>query len=239
MESAVELIKKEVLPIPEQAKLIVVKDAATMANANSFFLIIKGLRKRIAATFDPMEKAAKQTKQKAEESRKTIVAEREKVEAPLIVGENWLNQQMTKYKLDQDRIREAEKARLRQIAIQEEIDRRKKVEEEKLAEAELLEKAGMKEESQQLVSEAIQEQEAPLTVKTSEPDIREVKMEGATLQTNWYFKIVNENIIPRPYMMPDEVKIGNLVRSQHEKARDILGGGIEIWSETKTRSTGR
>jgi len=141
--------------------------------------------------------------------------------------------------MEQDRIRQEEEARLRKIAIQEEIDRRKKVEEDKLAEAEMLEKAGMKEESQQLVSEAIQENEAPLIVKTAEPNIPKVVMEGATLQTNWYFKIVNESIIPRPYMMPNEVKIGALVRSQHEKARDILGVGVEIWSDTKTRSTGR
>lgn len=239
MSTEVEVIRAEVLPIPDQAKMIVVRDAETFKKGNDFFLIIKGLRKRIAATFDPMEKAAKEAKAKAEESRKTIVAEREKLEAPLIAGENWINGQMTKYKLDQDRIRNEEANRLRLIAIQEEIDRRKKVEEEKLAEAALMEKAGMKEESEQLVSEAIQENEAPITVKSSEPETPKVVMEGATLQTNWHFKIVNESIIPRPYMMPNEVKIGALVRSQHEKARSILGAGIEIWSETKTRSTGR
>ncbi len=239
MSTEIEVIRKEVLTIPDQAKMIVVKDAETFKKGNDFFLIIKALRKRIADTFDPMEKAAKEAKAKAEESRKTIVAEREKLEAPMISGENWVNGQMTRYKLEQDRIRDAEINRLRLIAIQEEIDRRKKVEEEKLVEAALLEKAGMKEESEQLVLEAIQENEEPIIIDTPKAEIPEVKMEGATLQTNYYFKIINEKIIPRPFMMPNEVKIGALVRSQHEKAREILGPGVEIWSETKTRSTGR
>ncbi len=238
---AIEAIRTEVMPIPEQAKLILVKDTESMTKANQFFLIIKGLRKRIAITFDPMEKAAKEAKQKAEESRKTIVAEREKLEVPLIIGENWLNGQMTRYKLEQDRIRNEEVNRLRLKAIQEEIERRKKVEEEKLAEAAMLEQVGMKEESEQLISEAIQEQEAPITVKVVDPEIPKVVMEGATIQTNWKFKIIEgkEHLIPRSYMMPDEVKIGALVRSQHGKARSILGPGIEIWPDTKTRSTGR
>ena len=231
-----EVIRAEVLPIPDQAKMIVVKDAETMTKANQFFLIIKGLRKRIAITFDPMEKAAKEAKAKAEESRKTIVAEREKLEASLIIGENWVNGQMTRYKLEQDRIRNEEANRLRLIVIQEEIDRRKKVEEEKLAEAELLEKAGMKEESQQLVSEAIQENEAPITVKTAEPETPKVVMDGATLQTNWKFEIINESLLPRAYLMPDLVKIGAEVRSKKENAKIP---GVRIWPDIKTRSTGR
>ncbi len=232
----VEIIRAEVLTIPDQAKMILVKDAETMTRANSFFLIIKGLRKRIAATFDPMEEAAKETKRKAEEGRKVIVAQRAELEAPLISGENWVNQQMTKYKMEQDRIRQEEEARLRRIAIQEEIDRRKRFEEEKLAEAALLEKAGMKEESEQLVSEAIQEQEAPITIKTAEPEIPKVVMEGATLQTNWKFEIINESLIPRTYMIPDVVKIGATVRSQKGNTKIP---GVRIWPDTKTRSTGR
>ncbi len=232
----VEVIRQEVIPIPEQAKMIVVKDAVTMAKANAFYLIIKGLRKRIAATFDPMESAAKETKRKAEEGRKIIVEQRAELEAPLIAGENWVNRQMTAYKLEQDRIRQEEEARLRKIAIQEEIDRRKKIEEDKLAEAELLEKAGMKEESQQLVSEAIQEQEAPMTVKTAEPETPKVVMEGATLQTNWKFEIVKESLIPRSYLIPDMGKIGSTVRADKERCKIP---GVRTWPDIKTRATGR
>lgn len=59
----IEVIRAETLTIPDQAKMIVIKDMETFKKGNDFFLIIKDLRKRIAVTFDPMEKAAKEGKQ--------------------------------------------------------------------------------------------------------------------------------------------------------------------------------
>jgi hypothetical protein len=225
----VDVIRREVMSIPDQAKAIMVIDAESMGRANQCFLIIKGLRKKIGETFDPIIS-------KAFAAHKEAVAQRKKVEEPLVVAENWLNGQMTAYHQEQERIRRAEEDRLRKIAIEAEMKRREEEEARKMAEAQALEDAGAKEEAEQLVNEAIQLKEEPVIVEVAPPTTPKVEMNGATVVTNWKFEITNESMIPREYMTPDLVKIGSMVRGS--KGKTIIPGVRNI-PETKTRSTGR
>jgi hypothetical protein len=106
----IETIRQEVMPIPDQAKMIIVKDAGSLSRANEFFLIIKALRKKISETCDPVIK-------KTNEAHKEAIKLKGLVEAPLIVAEQYLNTQVTAYKREQDRLRKEEEERLRQQAI--------------------------------------------------------------------------------------------------------------------------
>ena len=225
----VDVIRREVLSIPEQAKAIMVRDAESMGRANQCFLIIKGLRKKIADTMDPIVSAAFNT-------HKVAVAKKKELEAPLIAGETWLNGQMTNYHQEQARIRQAEIDAARKVALEAEMKRRKEEEDRKMAEAQALEAAGSKEEAEQLVAEAIQLKEEPVILETKEPETAKVEMNGATVVTNWKFEITNESLIPRVYMEPNLTMIGAAVRSS--KGKTIIPGVRNI-PETKTRSTGR
>lgn len=225
----VEIVRQEALTVSDQVKRVVVIDPETMAKANEFFLIIKAMRKKIADKMDPLIAAAFDTHKKA-------IGLKKESEQPLIVAESWLNGQISTYTQEQERIRKDEVDRLRKIEESKELAKRKEEEKNKLAEAEILEAAGMKDEAAQLVSEAIQQNEAPLAVKIPEPLTPKVAMRGMAMQTYYHFEIVNESLIPREYLIPDESKIGGVVRSAKGK---ITIPGIRVWSDTKAKSTGR
>src|SRR3989304_10076991 len=124
----VEVVRQEVLPIPEQAKMIVVKNQLTLVKANDFFLTIKALRKKIADTFNPII-------QKAHEAHKEALNQKALIEAPLVTAETYLNRQVTDYTREQERKRREEEEILRQEAIKAEMERRKKEEDDRLAKA--------------------------------------------------------------------------------------------------------
>lgn len=228
----VEVIKAEVLTVPDIAKGIIVIDPESMAKANSTFLVIKGLRKKIADFMDPIISAAFTT-------HKVAVAKKKELEAPLIQAESWLNGQISIYHERQEKIRREEESRLRLIELQKELARRKEAEAVKLAEAAFLEQGGAKDEAEQLLSEILQENEAPMVLTVPQPETPKMVMTGMAMVKNWHFRIVNIDLIPRQFMIPDEVKIGAIVRSMKENARALLGKGIDVYSENKTRATGR
>ncbi len=229
MSTEVEVIRAEVLPIPDQAKMILVRDAESMARGNEFFLVIRGLRKKIDDTFDPIIS-------KAHEAHKEAINQKKKIEEPLIIAANWLNVQMTAYKQEQDRIRREEEEKIRQIAIREEMERRKKEEQRRMEEAAALEQAGAKEEAEQVMAEIIQETASPIIVDPLPPITSKVETRGMATQTTWTFEIISESLIPRQYLIPDMVKIGGIVRALKD-ATNIPG--IKVISQTKMKATGR
>lgn len=229
METGVEAISREVMPIPDEARMILVRDPIGMAKANSFFLVIRGLRKKIDDTFDPIIS-------KAHEAHKEAINQKKKIEEPLIIASNWLNVQMTAYKQDQDRLRREEEEKLRLAATQIEMERRKAEEARRMEEAAALEQVGAKEEAEQIMAEIIQETEAPIIVAPPPPVTPKVETRGMAMQTTWTFEIVNEGLIPRQYLTPDMVKIGGIVRALKENTNIP---GIKIVSQTKMKATGR
>jgi hypothetical protein len=140
----IETVKAETLPIPAQAKLIVVKD-----------------------------------------HQKAII------EAPLIEGEKWLNGQVTAYHQEQERIRAAEQEQLRQEALKAEATRRKEEEDRKTKEAAELEAAGLVDEAEALMVEAIEEKEKPVEVYVRPPETQKVKLEGARISTYWSAEVTD------------------------------------------------
>ena len=180
----VEIVRQQVVPIPLQAKMIVVTDQQTLTQANDFFLTIKALRKRIAETFDPIISAAHKTHQEA-------ITQRKLVEEPLIIAEKYLNGQVTAYHQEVEKKRREEEEIARQKAIKEEMERRKKEEEDRLAQAVALEEVGAVEEAQAIVDEVIEENAKPVEVYTPPPETPKVELEGASVKTYWKCEVTD------------------------------------------------
>jgi len=212
--NAIIEIEKKALTIPEQAKQIAVTDNATFQVAAAFLLDVKALQKQINETFDPIVK-------KAHEAHKEAVAQKKKVEAPLLQAEALVKPQMAAYIEEQERRRRQEEARLQAEAI-------KRDEEARLAEATTLEKAGNDEEAARVISTP--SFAAPVVAPKLTP-----KVEGVAAKQIWKWRITNSYEIPREYLIPNEGAITAVVRSL-KGAANIPG--VQVYAETNI-SAGR
>lgn len=195
------------LSIPDQAKQISIKTMDDYVRAGEIMLTIKAIRKKITDTFKPI-------KQKMDAAKQEVLDQERAADAPLKEAESWLSPQIITWNREQERIRQEEEARLREIA-------RKEEEERQLQEAILAEQSGQKEEAEAIISAPVQA--APVVVPKSVP-----KVAGMSIRDNWKFRITNEKLIPREYLKVDEVKIGQVVRAM-KSAANIAG--VEVYNE--------
>ena len=191
-------VTQEVATIEDQAKALKVIDAESYVAAGELWKSIKALRKKVADTFDDLIQAAHLAHKKAVEKKKMH-------DNPLDAAERIVKTAMSNYDLEQERIRKAEEDRLREIE-------RKAEEERRLQEAILLEADGQKE-----VAEAVMEAPvyvAPVVIPKATPKLQG----GPVFQTRWDFEIIDVNQIPRQYMIPDQVKIRQIVTALKSQA---------------------
>lgn len=107
---------------------------------------------------------------------------------------------LRKFNEEEEAKRKAEEEKLRKLQEKEALKLEKKA--EKLeAKGNVLGAEQLKEQADELVSFS------PIVESKVE------KVEGLSFKTNWKFRITNANLIPREYMIPDEVKIGKVVRA--------------------------
>jgi hypothetical protein len=241
----IETVKQETLPIPTQAKAIVVKDEGSLRKANDFFLVIRALKKKIAEVFDPMEEAAKKSKREAEAARVVIVTQREKIEAPLKEGEAYLSGQVSAYDAEVKRKRAEEAKRNEQEALKAEAERRKKEEEQRLAEAAELEAAGLTEEAEELIQETVEETSKPMEVYAAPPSTPKMKLDGMAMVTTWHAEVtdlkdlclaVGQGRCPLAYV---EAKMSALNSQAVSLKGEMRIPGVRAVSQTKPRETGR
>lgn len=210
-----EMVSQKALTVPEQARAVKVVDAETYAQAGEILITIKGLRKEIGSAFDPIIK-------KAHEAHKEAKAQKDKAEAPLIEAENIIKPALAAYDRQQERIRREEEERQREIARKAEEDRR-------IREAEQAEKEGRNQEAQAIIEEPVYV--PPVVIEKTTP-----KVQGISMQKIWKFRIVNPALIPREYMVPDQVKIGGVVRATKGS---VQIPGVEIYSEDIVKAGAR
>lgn len=166
----------------------------------------------IAAQKAEAWKAEERRKAAAEEER--INAERRR-EAARIAEEQRKRDEAAALEARKQREREIEEARKAGEINRREADKlAKQAEQDRLAAKELARK---------------QEAEANANVQSVRVAPAVPKVAGIKARVNWKFRIVNENRLPREYMMPDEVKIGSVVRNQ-KRAGEVIPG-VEAYSE--------
>src|SRR3990172_1282935 len=105
----VQELETKALSLPEQAKLLDVRDNATFEKAGALLLAIKDLRKKINETFDPVI-------EKAHQAHKATLDAKHKVEAPLAEAERIIKPRISDYAYEQEERRIKEEARLQEEA---------------------------------------------------------------------------------------------------------------------------
>lgn len=225
----VQEIEQSTSQFLNNALTVKVTDQISCTFANGLFLDAAERIKAIDSKLDPKRELAYRAYQ---EWPKLI----KELKDPYEKARNHLNSQITPYIQEIERKRQEEIDRQRQIAIKEEMERRKAEEARRMEEAAKLEALGAKEEAEQIMSEVLQENQTPVITVPPPPTIPKVEMKGMAMVTYWHFRIKNEALIPRNLMMPNEKAIGKLVDALHDKANIP---GVEVYSETKARPTGR
>lgn len=206
-----EEVGREVATVEDQAKVLKVVDAPSYVAAGELWKAIKAIRAKVAATFDKSIKTA-------HELHKGLLAKKKEHDGPLDAAERMVKQAMSAYDQEQEAIRKAEEARLAAIA--------RKAEEERLlmeaiaAEEDARANGATKEEAAQEAAAIIAEPvyAPPVVLQKTTPKLQG----GPIFQTRWDFEIIDEEKIPRQYMVPDLVKIRQIVTAM--KGRTAVPG---------------
>lgn len=210
-------VENKALSIMDQAKAVKIVDAGSYTVAGLLWKSIKDMMKEVADTFDPII-------EKAHASHKEALAQKAKFYAPLEAAYRSVKGLMSTYDAEQERIRLAEQRRLDEIA--------RKAEEERLlqeaiaAEEEARRNGATKEEAAQEAEAVIAAPVyvAPVIIPKATPKLAG----GPVYRTIWKFRITDAAKIPRQYLVPDEVKIGQIVRALK---RESNIPGIEPYEE--------
>jgi len=198
--------ERAVVNIAEAARSIEVVDKPSADKASELIVAGKKLIKAIKEYFDPMKKAADESKRRILETERQELS---KIEP--IVSE--LSAKVSRWLADEERRRrEAEEAKRRA-----ELERMRL---EAELEAKAREADGIKNESErrriedQIITDAAR-REAELEPIPEVPAA--AKADGVSLRDNWTFEIIDESLIPREYLIPDEVKIRKVVVAMKDK----------------------
>ena len=204
----VQEVSTKALTVIEQANAVTIIDSQGYMAAGELWKAIKGLKDQVVDTFKPII-------DKAHAAHKEALAQKAKIFDPLDSASRTVKGAMEKYDREQEAIRQAEERRLQEIA-------RKAEEERKLQEALAAEASGNKEEAAAIINEEVYV--PPVIVPKAMPKING----GPVYRTVIKFRIINESLIPRQYMVPDLVKIGGVVRALKKEAKIP---GIEVYEE--------
>jgi len=206
-----EAIAKDITTVETMAASIIVTSNEVYSQAGEMLITVKKVKKTIEEYFKPLKTAAYTS------WKQICTRENEELEK-LTPAINHLNKQMTAWNIEQEKIRKAEEERLRQEAFKAEEERR-------LVEALQAEKEGNKEEAIAIIEEPVFV--PPVIVEKKVP-----KITGQTLTTTWKWRIKNEKLIPREYLMTDDVMINATVRAQGNKTNIP---GIEVYPVSAMR----
>ena len=218
---AVPEVKTQALALRARVSSIIVHDQATLDAANDFLHEVDATLGRIGETFDPQIA-------RAHELHKSLIAEKKKFTEPLELAKKVVGKRVADHvAVVKEKRREAE--RLRLVAEEE----ARKLAEKAVDKAGKLEAGGNGNKAAKVIEEAHDKVEAIMATAPEIPD--EADTAGLTIREDWKFSIVDAALIPREYLIPDEKKIGRIVRALKGDANIP---GVRAYSEksTSTRS---
>ena len=210
-----EHLEKETALIPIQAQEITITDNPSFEAAGAFLKAIKGLRKKIDDSYDPIIKSSHSTWKEA-------IAQKKKFTDPLENSEACVKFKIGAYVHECESKRRLEEARL-------ESELKARQEAEALEAAKHLEAQGETEAANEVMQAAIDT--TPTVVL---PKIQS-KIEGISTRKVFKFKITDIKKIKPEFMIPDEKKIGAMVRATGKAAEGLIGG-VAVYEEIITAS---
>lgn len=199
-----EVIDKKALTAVEQAKGLSIINNEIFLIADAACVGLKELEKEIIATF-------KEPKEKAWAAHKSIVAAEAKHLDPVLEARKIYKGKMSVWQDEQERIRRIEEDRQR-------LEAQKVAEEEALRLAQQAQAEGKTEEAEAIIQAPVYV--APVIVPKETPKASTV------IRKIWDFRVVNAQLVPRSYLMVDEVKL----RSQAKATgNSIAVPGVEFF----------
>lgn len=214
---------KESLALVERAKQIQVLTIEDRVVAAEFGKRVAGAYKWFKEFIEPM-------KRKAAEAHKEICNQENSVCEPLEEAKRYLSSQIGAFDQEQEKLRRAEEARLQEEArVVAEAESRRAAAEQALTDAIALEAVGDSKGAEAVLNNPVPQPVfvPPVVVPKQTP-----KTAGVSTAQNWKFRITDVNLIPREYMQPNEVAIGQVVRALKNKT---VIPGVEIYPETGAR----
>jgi len=228
-----ETLVKDLTPVLEEGLLLQVNTVSDMQYANDFILRVRAARKKIADFFAPHIERAKTIKRTAEEERKALESDKERIEAQYVEVENNLRRKLQTFIEDQERERRKQEAALREEA-------RKREEEDRLRLAIELEKTSP------AAAEAVMATPAPPVFAPTLPKATD-SLKGMTMTTTWkarvtdpmlFLRAVVDGKIPEP-MNLISIDVAALTRIAVGTKSASPYPGVEFYSEKSLRPTGR
>lgn len=206
MTNAIAIPEKndKALTAVDQARALIIKTNEDFAAADQFSMSLKGLEKEVDAAYDEHISAAFS-------AHKSLVAKKKLYAAPIEEARKIIRSKMGVYQDEQEAIRVKEEARLREIA-------RKEAEEAALNAAIEAESSGDTEGASAIMAEPVVV--APVVLSKSVPKA------STSIPRPWTFRVVNLALVPRAYLMLDEVKLGQQARATKDT---IKIPGIEFF----------
>jgi hypothetical protein len=254
LEAALAGLDSDSLQIEQlkaQAEAItVVNSGEQYAQAGQILTQLRGLKKSGANRMTPFLDITKRVTDFLRNKRSVLESKVEAVDGPL-------SRKMEDYKRREREAAAAEQRRIneeRERLAREEAERKRKEEEERAAaerkaqekQIEDARKAGElnKREAEAAKREAerqeqLRKEEARKAAERAAANVQPVqvapavpKVSGLRGRVVWKFKIVDETQIPRSFLTPDEVKIGQMVRiTKNKNIAEANCPGIEVWDE--------
>jgi len=196
-----------------KATIIEVKDNKTNQLAVIFLKTLKSFQKEMKEEFNPAI-------EKANDLHKQLTGQRSRFLKPLQDAEQLVKQKVSDFLNEQERIRLDNQRKEREKA--DAADKKRKADLE--AQAKGHDEAGRPEKAEERRQQA-EETHTPVPIVESNV----TKQEGVSKKVTWKFEIINKNLIPTSYMMPDEKAIGAVVRALKGETKIT---GIRVYPES-------
>jgi hypothetical protein len=187
-----EDLKQNSLTIASQAHALKVIDHASYETMAQFVLTLRKMVKYFEDLYRPRIK-------QADDVTKALREDMRRLQQPALVAQAYGDNELAAYDALRERI--AEEKRLKEQAEKDEHEKREK---EQLAE--LLRKLGQNDSAQDVLTAP--SEEPPVFVPKDTPRIA-----GLTYREDWKFEITDLSVVPREYLIADDVKIGRVVRA--------------------------
>lgn len=222
----VEKVAEQSSALVQNAVSIQVTDSDTQTKASDMLLSVAAMIGQIESTFEPMKAAAYK-------AHRVICEQETKLKNPLVEAQKALKKQIGEFVLEQQRIaqkqqddlraEEMERARLASVAEGQDLAIQDAVE---------LEAQGNIE-----AAEAVLANPAPAPLRYTAPASvapAVAQVSGVTIRTDWDFRVVNEKLIPREYLLVNEAALGSLAKTTKGKA---TVSGVEFFPKPVVSSS--
>ena len=206
----VDKVSRKTDLLVQNASTIQVVDPTTQRQASEFLLAIASMRREIAETFKPMKDAAYR-------AHRVICDQEKALDSPLQQAEAKVKGSIGTFVAEQRRLALKAEEEARQVAMEQ-----ARLEAQRIAQEQAIEDAMVLEAQGNIAAaEAVLANPAPAPIQYVAPAPvapQVATVSGVSMRTDWDFRIVNETLIPREYLLVNEQAIRAICKSTKGRA---------------------